>query len=174
MPSFTDTFPAISTTSYAVGYYTSSGVYVGYHNVWSEAVFFPHLHVFWAAATSGVGSWLQIQLKTVYMIGMVKYRVSSTFIVQPMSRLCFLYMSPHCAVNTFKRVMTWAKVTSLVCRFWSLPWTNGPNTQFKWKLRYSSIQCRYLKPLDDVLFRPLTHQNWPRDKKSTQTCWCLH
>jgi len=42
--------------------------------------------------------------------------------------------------------MTWSKVTSLVCRFWSLPWTNGPNTQFKWKLRYSPIQCANLEP----------------------------
>jgi len=24
-------------------------------------------------------------------------------------------------------------------RFWSLPWANGPNIQFKWKLRYSPI-----------------------------------
>jgi len=39
-----------------------------------------------------------------------------------------------------------AKVTSLVCRFWSLPRTNGPNTQFKWKLRYNPIQCAYLEP----------------------------
>jgi len=45
-----------------------------------------------------------------------------------------------------KGVMTWTKVTSLVCRFWSLPWTNGPNTQFKRKLRYSPILCAYLEP----------------------------
>ena len=31
--------------------------------------------------------------------------------------------------------LTWAKATSLVFIFWSLPWTDGPNTQFKWKLR---------------------------------------
>ena len=49
-------------------------------------------------------------------------------------------------INLLKGVMTWAKVTSLVCIFWSLPWTNGPNTQFKWKLRYSPIQCAYLEP----------------------------
>jgi len=46
----------------------------------------------------------------------------------------------------FKGVMTWTKVASLVCRFWSLPWTNGSNTQFKWKLRYSPIQCACLEP----------------------------
>ena len=45
-----------------------------------------------------------------------------------------------------KEVMTWAKVTSLVCIFCSLPWQNGPNTQFQWKLRYSPIQCAYLEP----------------------------
>ena len=39
-----------------------------------------------------------------------------------------------------KGVMTWEKVTSLVCRFWSLPWTNRPNTQkWKWTLIYSPI-----------------------------------
>ena len=48
--------------------------------------------------------------------------------------------------QNIKGVMTWAKVTSLVCRFRSLPWTNGPNSQFKWKLRYSPILCAYLKP----------------------------
>jgi len=48
--------------------------------------------------------------------------------------------------SRLKGVMTWANVTSLVCRFWSLPWTNGPNTQFKWNLRYSPNQCAYLKP----------------------------
>ena len=48
--------------------------------------------------------------------------------------------------NIIKEVMTRAKVTSLVCRFWILPWTNGLNTQFKWKLRYSPIWCAYLKP----------------------------
>jgi len=53
---------------------------------------------------------------------------------------------PSRNVNGIKGVMTWVKVTSLVCRFWSLPWTNGPNTQFKWKLRYSPIQCAYLEP----------------------------
>jgi len=46
----------------------------------------------------------------------------------------------------FKGVMTWAKVSSLVFRFWSLSWINGPNTQLKWKLRYSPIQYAYLKP----------------------------
>ena len=45
-----------------------------------------------------------------------------------------------------KGVMTWAKVTLLVYRFWSLPWTNGPSTHFKWKFRYSPIQCAYLEP----------------------------
>ena len=39
-----------------------------------------------------------------------------------------------------KGVMTWAKVTSLVRRFWNLPWTNGPNTQFKWKLQHGLIK----------------------------------
>jgi len=43
--------------------------------------------------------------------------------------------------------MTWAKVTSLVCRNWSLSWTTGLNTQSKWKLRYSPIKCAYLEPL---------------------------
>jgi len=63
--------------------------------------------------------------------------------------------------------MTWAK------RFWSLPWKNGPNTQFKWKLRYSPIQCAY-SVIGDALFRPSTHQYWPRDRKLTQSCRCLH
>jgi len=45
-----------------------------------------------------------------------------------------------------KGVMSWPKVSSLVFIFWSLSWTNGPNTQLKWKLRYSPIQCAYLKP----------------------------
>jgi len=29
-----------------------------------------------------------------------------------------------------------------------------------------------LRALVAVLFRPSTHQNWPRDRKSTQRCWC--
>ena len=71
--------------------------------------------------------------------------------------------------------MTWAKVTSLICTFWSLPWTNGPTTQFKWKLIYSPIQCAYLKSsINDITFRSSTHQNWPRDWRLTQSCWCLH
>jgi len=69
-------------------------------------------------------------------------------------------------------VRTWAKVTWLGCRFWSLPWTNGPNTQFKWKLRYSPIQCAYLEP-------SVTHFSDHRctrigpDRKLTQSCWRL-
>jgi len=73
----------------------------------------------------------------------------------------------------FKGVMSWPKVSSLVYRFWSLPRTNGHNTQLKWKLRYSPIQR-------DPLF---TQQNWPRNRKLTQllvfalisrlTRWCL-
>jgi len=74
---------------------------------------------------------------------------------------------------TVKGVMPWAKVTSPVCRLWSLPWTKGPNTQLKWKLRYSPIQCAYLRVLSDALLRPSTHQNRPRDRKLTQSCWCL-
>ena len=61
-----------------------------------------------------------------------------------------------------KEVMPWPKVF----RFWSLPRTNGPNTQ--WKLRYSPIQCAYLEP------SAMHFQNWPRDVKWTQSCWCLH
>jgi len=30
------------------------------------------------------------------------------------------------------------------------------------------------RALSDALFRPSTHQNWPRDRKLTQSCWCLH
>jgi len=30
-----------------------------------------------------------------------------------------------------------------------------------------------LRALGDALFRPSMHQNWPRDRKLTQTCWCL-
>ena len=26
----------------------------------------------------------------------------------------------------------------------------------------------------DVLFRPSMHENWPRERKLTQSCWCLH
>ena len=70
----------------------------------------------------------------------------------------------------FKGVMTWPKVSSLVFRFWRLQRTNGPNPQAEWKLRYSPIQCAYLRALGDALFRPLMQQNWPRDK----SCWCLH
>jgi len=33
---------------------------------------------------------------------------------------------------------------------------------------------RILRPLSDVLYRPLTHRNWPRVRKFTQSCWCLH
>jgi len=49
------------------------------------------------------------------------------------------------STKLFKGVMTWAKVTSLVCRF-----------------------------LNDVPFRSSMHQNWPQDRKLTQSCWCLH
>jgi len=45
-----------------------------------------------------------------------------------------------------KGVMSWPKVSLLVFRFWSLPWTNESNTQLKWKLKYSPIQCEYLEP----------------------------
>ena len=48
---------------------------------------------------------------------------------------------------TFNEVMSWPKVSSLVSRFWRLPWTNGPNTQLKRKLRYNPIQYAYLEPL---------------------------
>jgi len=65
-------------------------------------------------------------------------------------------------------------VVSLVFRFWSLPWTNRPNTQPKSKLRYSPIQCSLLRALGNALFRPSTQQNHPRDRKLTQSCWCLH
>jgi len=66
-------------------------------------------------------------------------------------------------------------MTSLVCRFWSLPWTNGPNTQFKWKLRYSPIQCAYLEPL--VMHfsdRQCNRIGLKIFKKLTQSYWCLH
>jgi len=33
---------------------------------------------------------------------------------------------------------------------------------------------RILGALGDALFRPSTLQNWPRDRKLTQSCWCLH
>jgi len=33
-----------------------------------------------------------------------------------------------------------------VFRFWSLPWTNEPNTRLKWKLKYSPIPCAHLDP----------------------------
>jgi len=42
--------------------------------------------------------------------------------------------------------LPWPKVSSLVFQSWSLSWTNGSNTQLKWKLRYSPIQCAYLEP----------------------------
>jgi len=48
---------------------------------------------------------------------------------------------------TINEVISWPKVSSLVCRFWSLPWTNCPDTQLKWKLRYSPIGCACLEPL---------------------------
>jgi len=28
--------------------------------------------------------------------------------------------------------------------------------------------------IDDALFTPSTQQNWPRDRKLTHSCWCLH
>jgi len=50
-------------------------------------------------------------------------------------------------------VLTWLKgvkacpnVSSIVCRFWSLPWTNGSNTQLKCKLRHSPIHRSHLEP----------------------------
>jgi len=39
--------------------------------------------------------------------------------------------------NNLMEVMSWPKVYSLVFRLWSLPWTHGPNNQFKWKLKVS-------------------------------------
>ena len=36
-----------------------------------------------------------------------------------------------------------------------------------------SYPMRILRALDDVFFRSSTHQNWPRDRKLTQSCWCL-
>ena len=69
--------------------------------------------------------------------------------------------------------MSWPKVSSLVFRLWSLPWTNGLNTQLKWKLRYSPIQCAYLEPF-------MTHFSERRcnriclDRKLTRSCWCFH
>jgi len=52
----------------------------------------------------------------------------------------------HSMSVKIKGVMSWPEVSSLVFKFWSLPWTNGPNIQLKWKLRYSPIQCAYLEP----------------------------
>ena len=75
---------------------------------------------------------------------------------------------------TFKGVMSWPKVSSLVFRFGNAPWTIGPNTQLKWKLRYSLIQCAYLEPSALTFFRPSRQPNWSRDRKLTQSCWCLH
>jgi len=45
-----------------------------------------------------------------------------------------------------KGVMSWARVTSLVCRFLKPPMNKWPKTQLKWKLRYNPIQCAYLEP----------------------------
>jgi len=43
---------------------------------------------------------------------------------------------------------------------------------------YGSLDLAYpmriLRALADVLFRLSTHQNWPRDRKLPQSCWCLH
>jgi len=33
---------------------------------------------------------------------------------------------------------------------------------------------RIFKALGDALFRLPMRQNWPRDRKLTQGCWCLH
>jgi len=74
-------------------------------------------------------------------------------------------------LRSVKGVMPWPKVATLVFRFLSPPWTNGPNTQHKWKL---GIGMRILRALGDAFFRPLTQQNWARDRKITQSCWCLH
>jgi len=82
-------------------------------------------------------------------------------------------MHPVCYNRWLKGVMTWPRVSSLVCRFRSLPWTNGPNTQFKWKLRYSPIQCAYLEP-SMTYFSDRRHTRIGLDRKLTQSCWCLH
>jgi len=37
--------------------------------------------------------------------------------------------------DEIERAMSWPNMFSLVFRFWSLPWTNGPNIQLKWKLK---------------------------------------
>jgi len=74
---------------------------------------------------------------------------------------------------SIKGVMSWPNVSSLVFRFWSPPWTNGPNTQLKWKLRYSPIHCAYLKS-SATHFLDRRRNRIGLDRKLTQSCWCLH
>ena len=88
----------------------------------------------------------------------------------PCNQLFPLTMAPHC---NYRTIVEWRKVPSPVFRFWNLPWTNGHNTQLKWKLRYSPIHCAYWA-FGTTFFRPSTLQNWPRDNKLTQSCWWLH
>jgi len=57
---------------------------------------------------------------------------------------CWAWRLPiHIFIST---VMSRSGVSSLVFRFWSLPWTNGSNIQLKWKLRYSPSQYAYVEP----------------------------
>jgi len=46
---------------------------------------------------------------------------------------------------------------------------SSPNGSY----RYSPIHCAYLGP-SATHFTLATPQNWPRDRKSAQSCWCLH
>jgi len=45
-----------------------------------------------------------------------------------------------------------------------------------WFRSYPSLlsPMRILRALSEALFRPSTQQYWPRDRKLTQSCWCLH
>jgi len=53
--------------------------------------------------------------------------------------------------------MPWAKVSSLVCRFWSLPGTNGPKTQSKWKLTQSCWRLHWFLLLRADIWRMRLH-----------------
>jgi len=75
---------------------------------------------------------------------------------------CMTYLYSSITSKGLWHGQKWA----LVCRFWSLSWTNGPNTQFKWKLRYSPIQCAHLEPLT-MYFQTV-------GAPELASSWCLH
>jgi len=61
------------------------------------------------------------------------------------------------------------KSVLLVFIFWSLPWTNGPNTQLKWKLRYTPIYFAYAVMFGKICaccYTGLTRENVQRNYRN--------